>query len=79
MTEVSREEFDYRHNELKEDINELGNSVRGQATEFKADTKDNFKDVWKAMDSLLIKVAAIVTICTSVVMMVFKMVEMSAK
>lgn len=79
MAEVTRDEFDYRQNELKEDINQLGKSMRGQLKELKVDTKDNFKDVWKAMDGMLVKVALIVTICTSVVMMIFKFVEMSTK
>ena len=79
MSDVTREEFDYRHNELKEDINQLGDSVRHQLKELKTDTKEEFQAIWKAQDAILLKVGALVTICTSAVMMVFKMIEMSNK
>jgi len=75
MEQVTRNEF----NGLKDDMNRLGDVMRSNLRDYKTDTKDNFKDVWKAIDSMLFKVAAVVTICTSVVMGIFKMIEVTGK
>ena len=82
MADVSREEFDYRQSELKEDINQLGNSMRSALAEHKKEVRDNFKDVWKgiektrdSIDKMIFKVAAVVTVCSTIVLLIFKLFE----
>jgi len=77
MTDVSRAEFESRSTGLKDDINKLGDTLRETIRQNEVDTADNFKSVWKSMNSMLFKVAAIVTGCTTVVMAIFKYIEVS--
>jgi len=75
MTAISKEEVVLMDDARGKQIDNLG----GQLREHKKDTKDDFKSVWKAIDMMLFKVAAVVTICTSAVMFIFKAVEAGAK
>jgi len=77
--EISRPEFESRCTALKDDINSLGETMREDVRELKGDTRDDFKSVWKAIDGMLIRVGAVVTICSTIVMGIFKAIEVSVK
>ncbi len=62
--EVQRAEFEARLGDVKEDVTALGNVMR-----------DDFKSVWRAIDGMLIKVGVVVTICSTVVLGLFKIAE----
>jgi len=43
--------------------------------EHKDNVREDFKAVWKAIDGMLVKVGALVTVCCTVVMLLFKFAE----
>ena len=65
MTNISRDEFEAR---LKTMDNYMGT--------FKKETREDFHSVWKAIDAMLIKTGVVVTICTSIVMAIFKYIDL---
>lgn len=77
MTTISREEVVLMNEERKTDINNMGTQMRNQ----ELDVRDDFKSVWRAIDGMLLKIGAVVTvmttIMTSVVMFIFKIMEAS--
>ena len=75
MTDVTREEFEYRTKQHNTDINKLGDSMRERVKVLKADTERDFEYVWKAINGMIFKVAAVVTICSTLVLVIFKMWE----
>lgn len=70
MAQISREEVELMNKAREKDIHGLGKIIR----ENELDTKEDFKSVWRAIDMMLLKVGAVVTIMTSLVMVAFKMV-----
>ncbi len=66
MTEITREEIEARFTNMKE-----------YYSEFKKETREDFQSIWKAIDMLLFKTGIVVTICTTIVMVIFKMVEIN--
>ena len=74
---IERDEFEARMGGQKEDLTALGNTMRKNMDTFRTEVRDDFKSVWKAMNGMLIKVGIIVTICSSLVLAIFKMIEVS--
>ncbi len=72
---VCRSEFEARMGDIKGDLNACGNSMRSQIKDLKNENKDEFIRVWKTFDMMLVKTGVVVTICCSIVMAVFKMIE----
>lgn len=68
MANISRDEFEARFNERFSAMDKNVDQLRDS-------TRDDFKSVWKAIDMMLIKTGAVVTIVTSMVMAVFKFIE----
>ena len=73
MAEITREEVILMNQAREKDINALGSSLR----DHNEDNREDFKSLWKAIDMMIFKVGAIVTIMTTVVMFIFKVVEAS--
>ena len=67
MSDITREEFRDFKQDVKDDINNLGDTVREQIRDNKQEAKDDIKAVWSAINGMIFKVAAVVTICTTVV------------
>ena len=72
---IEREEFEARLSSHKEDLTAMGNAMRSNLNKLEKNTREDFKSVWKAINGMLIKVAVVVTACTSVVMAIFKIIE----
>ena len=75
MAEITREEVLLMNASIEKDINSLGILIR----EHRQESREDIKSVWKAIDMMLFKVGAVVTIMTTIVMFVFKVVEASGK
>ena len=72
---VGRNEFEARMGDVKSDLTACGNAMRTQMHDLKIETREDFKSVWKAIDGMLVKTGILVTICCSIVMAIFKMIE----
>lgn len=68
---ATKSEMDFRFTALEKDMNNMGSSIR----EFKAQTREDIKAVWNAINNMIFKVAAVVTICSTIVLLVFKLIE----
>jgi len=79
MSDVSRAEFESRSTAIKNDINKLGDTLRETIRQNDVDNQKAFASLWKSMNNMLVKVAVVVTACTTVVMAVFKYIEVVGK
>jgi len=72
MGDVTREEFESRQILLKDDINNLGKVMRTDLATYKKEVREDFQSVWKSIDMMLFKVGVVVTICSTLVMVIFR-------
>lgn len=68
---ATREELNYKLEPLKKDIDNLGISHR----DHKQEIREDFQNVWKAIDGMLIRVGVVVTIVVSGITLIFKIIE----
>ena len=74
MTEfATKEELDYKLQPLQKDIDNLGLAHR----EHKQEVRDDFQNVWKAIDGMLVKVGVVVSILVGGITLLFKLIEVA--